>query len=39
MLTNEEKKILKVVAAYNDITEDEATAAGVKRRLQDLVSG
>ena len=39
MLTNEEKKILKVVAAYNDITEDQAKAAIVKLFLQDLVAG
>ena len=39
MLTNEEKKLLKVVAAYNDITEDQAKAAIVKLFLQDLVAG
>lgn len=33
MLTNDEKRMLRVVAAYNDITEEEAKAAIVKNFL------
>ena len=38
MLTNEEQKMLKVVAAYNDITEEQAKAAIVKLFLSDLLA-
>ncbi len=38
MLTNEEKKMLRVVAAYNDITEEQAKAAIVKLFLSDLLA-
>lgn len=38
MLTSEEKKMLKVVAVYNDITEEQAKAAIVKQFLFDIVN-
>lgn len=39
MLTNEEKKMLRVVAVYNDITEDQAKAAILKDYLAFLAEG
>lgn len=39
MLTNDEKKMLRVVAVYNDITEDQAKAAILKDYLAFLAEG
>ena len=38
MLTNDEAKMLKLIAAYNDCTEEQAKAAIVKQFLNDLVN-
>lgn len=38
MLTNNEKRMLRVVAAYNDCTEEEAEKAIVKLFLDDLLN-
>ena len=38
MLTNDEKRMLRVVAAYNDCTEEEAEKAIVKTFLDDLLN-
>ena len=38
MLTNDEKRMLRVVAAYNDCTEEEAEKAIVKTFLSDLLN-
>lgn len=38
MLTNDEKRMLRVVAAYNDCTEEEAEKAIVKNFLDDLLN-
>ena len=38
MLTKEEQKMLRLMAAYNDCTEEQAKAAIVKQFLNDLVN-
>ena len=38
MLTNDEKRMLRVVAAYNDCTEEQAEKAIVKTFLSDLLN-